>query len=92
MNATTKTTIDWNKAAHVMGIILLVVAKGAWWAIKHFGILLFLVVTALFSGLKTLISAWASMPETGNDEQIKIRGCDENGLDINTGLPHKNVL
>jgi len=61
-------SIDWNKTAQVTGVVLLALAKGTWWLTKHAGLLLLAVLIVLAKVFVALVSVWASIAPTAEEE------------------------
>ena len=86
--------IDWNKTAHVTGVVLMIMAKGAWWVVRHVGIFLFAVLTVMVKVLVAILSVSASVPSSkpSNDFQQADefeRGFDTKGDIVYTGVRRK---
>lgn len=97
--------IDWNKTAQVTGVVLLALAKAGWWMTKRIGIFLVAILTVLAKVFVALVSVWANLAPTPQEEEEerKLRekydlsrapDPDEPGFDI-LGRPiniHKDYL
>lgn len=74
--------IDWNKTAQVTGVVLTVMAKGAWWVARHVGIFLLAVLTVMVKVLVAILSVSASVPSSQPSNDIYARD-GEPGIDAN---------
>lgn len=84
-------SIDWNKTAHVAGVVLVALAKAAWWLAKHGWAIIVAALAVLAKVFVAFVSvAGSSAYDSGNNDQREIQSCDDNGCDLNTGLPIKN--
>lgn len=84
-------SIDWNKTAQATGVVLLALAKSIWWLTKHAGLLLLAVLTVIAKVFIAILSVSGSCTINNNDEdQREIQSCDDNGCDLNTGIPIRN--
>ena len=84
-------SIDWNKTAQVTGVVLLTLAKGIWWLTKHAGVLLFAILTVIAKVFVAILSVSGSGTiNNDDDDQREIQSCDDNGCDLNTGIPIRN--
>jgi hypothetical protein len=56
--------IDWNKTAHVASVVVVALAKAAWWLAKH-GWALVVATLAVFAKVfVAIVSVWASVPDS----------------------------
>lgn len=86
-------SIDWNKTAQVTGVVLLTLGKGIWWLTKHVGMFLFAALAVFAKVFIAMIAVSASASAANNehdDGTREIKSCDDNGCDLNTGLPVSN--
>ena len=75
--------IDWNKTAQVTGVVLMVMAMGAWWVAQQVGRGVFAVLSALLKIFMALVSVWASLPNNSSSPQERTdpsRAVDPNNL------------
>lgn len=84
--------VDWNKTAQVAGVVLAALAKGTWWLGKKIGVFLMAVLTIMAKVFVAILAVTpSSSTDSEGDEDIRqIKSCDDNGCDLNTGLPIKN--
>lgn len=61
-------TVDWNKTAHIAGVVLVALARAAWWLTKHIGQVVVAILTVLAKVFVALVSVWASIPELHYDD------------------------
>jgi hypothetical protein len=61
--------IDWNKTAQVSGVVLMALAKGAWWLTRRASIFLFAFLTVLVKVFVSVISVWASLPDNSHHDR-----------------------
>lgn len=84
-------SIDWNMTAQVTGVVLLTLAKGIWWLTKRAGLLLLVVLTVIAKVFIAFLSVSGPCTINSNDDdQREIQSCDDNGCDLNTGIPIRN--
>lgn len=60
--------IDWHKISQFIAAVVLSLGKAAWWIAKKGGIVLVSILTVLAKVFMAIISAWASIPESSEDE------------------------
>jgi Na+/melibiose symporter-like transporter len=61
--------IDWNKTAHIAGVVLVALAKAAWWLAKHGWALVVATLAVLAKVFVAIVSVWASTPEVNDDDR-----------------------
>jgi hypothetical protein len=88
-------TVDWNKAAHIAGVVIVAIAQCAWWLTKRIGKIAVAVLAVLAKVFVALVSVWASTPSTPSDDenldQPAFRVRDEDGCDMASGIPVKMI-
>jgi len=57
-------TVDWNKTAHIAGVVVVTLAQAAWWLTKRIGKVVVAILAILAKVFVALISVWASTTET----------------------------
>ena len=85
-------TVDWNKTAHIAGVVIVAIAQCAWWLIKRIGKIAVAVLTVLAKVFVALVSVWASSSTSVGDERVEdepLRAQDGDGYYIDTDIPVK---
>lgn len=83
--------IDWSKTAQVTGLVMLALVKAICWLGKHAGLLLIALLSIMAKVFIAVLAVSTSSTNKDDDEDIRqIQSCDDNGCDLNTGLPIKN--
>lgn len=84
-------TVDWNKTAHIAGVVIVAIAQCAWWLTKRIGKIAVAILAVLAKVFIALISVWAATPAVSqNDERFEdtpLRAQDGNGHYLDNDLP-----
>jgi uncharacterized membrane protein YfcA len=87
-------TVDWNKVAHIAGVVIVAIAQCAWWLVKRIGKIAVAVLAVLAKVFIALVSVWASTSSALDDDEkieepLLSKVHDADGNYAGSGMPVK---